>query len=118
MTQHPKDKKRRGIKGSDIYLLAMYAGWIAYIMFAAFTYYKTHAWFPIEMTLGTVVLFLYETFALYRLKLANEGIKDTRGILKSTTDSARSLFEGKLGVNGTPDLEFEISEAEGKHHEG
>lgn len=119
MTRQPKEKKRRGLKGSDIYLLAMYAGWIAYIVFAAFTYYHTHAWFPLEMTLGTVVLFLYETFALYRLKLANEGVRDTRGLLKSASDTARNFVGSRLGLDGVPDLEDEITDAEGKqHHEG
>lgn len=103
--------KRRGVKGSDIYLMAMYAGWIAYIMFAAFTFYKTGAWFPVEMTIGTVLLFLYETFALYRLAKAKEGEKDERGILSKAHETVKGWVSPRIGIDCVPDLEDEIKEA-------
>lgn len=110
--QHPNDKrKRRGLKGSDVYLMAMYAGWIAYVVFAAFTYYKTGAWFPLEMTIGTVLLFLYETFALYRLAIANEGVCDKRNVLGRAHDAVKGWVAPRTGVDGLPDLDDEIREA-------
>lgn len=103
-------KKRRGIKGSDIYLMAMYAGWIAYVVFAAFTYARTGAWFPVEMTIGTVILFLYETFALYRLALANEGVKDRRNVLGRMSETVKGWVAPRAGLDCVPDLEDEIRE--------
>lgn len=102
--------KRPKLKGSDVCLLVMYAGWIAYVVFAAFTFWKTGAWFPIEMTIGTVLLFLYETFALYRLKLAKEGVKDTRNVLGKAHDTVKGWVSPRMGVDCVPDLDDEINE--------
>lgn len=103
--------RRHKLKGSDVCLLVMYAGWIAYVVFAAFTFWKTGAWFPIEMTIGTVLLFLYETFALYRLKIAKEGVRDERNVLGKEHDRVKSWVSNRVGVDGLPDLEDEIKEA-------
>lgn len=105
-------RKRRKLKGSDLYLMAMYAGWILYIMFAAFTYWKTRAWFPMEMTWGTVALFLVETFSLYRLARAKEG----NPVDNKTVSDTTQFIESKLGVSGLPSLEEDIRvETEREH---
>lgn len=103
-------RERRHLKGSDVYLLAMYAGWVLYVLFAAYTYAKTKAWFPIEMTIGTVLLFLYETFALYKLAITKEGDGAYRNKLDRATDAVKGFVSSKIGIAEPLDLDEEIIE--------
>lgn len=109
-----QNQKRKRFSGSDVILLVMYAGWIWYICFVAFIYINANAWMPIEITIGTVLLFLYETFALYKLKLAREDGKTTKEAICRTdpeTSTMKEWIAGKIGLSSTPTLDIEIEEA-------
>lgn len=64
---------RRAIKGSTVIIAFMYATWVGYILFQAHFYAQTLSFLPSEMTVATAALFIGETVALARLKMAKEG---------------------------------------------
>lgn len=106
-------KRKRCLKGSDIYLLVMFAGWIAYVLFSAWFYIEASVWLPLELTIGTVLLFLYETFALYKLALAREEGKPLGKALERTkqaTDAVKGWVSRNMGLGDPADLDEEIAE--------
>lgn len=111
--------KRRGIKGTDVYLGIMLLGTIWYITFAAYVYYKTSSWPPTEITIGWWILMLYEVFALLRVQMVKQGEPDQHGIISGTYTSVKNWINSKAAIE-LPDTEIDIEIAKeqvGKHGE-
>ena len=99
--------KRRGIKGTDVYLAIMLTGTVWFIWFAAKTYGETGAWFPSEITIGWWILMLYEVFALLRVQLVKQGEQDSHGIISGTYNAIKGWVNSKAPVE-LPDTEIDI----------
>lgn len=79
-----------------------------YVYFSAQVFHEDSAWMPIEITIGTILLFLYEMFALLRVKMVKEGETDTGGILKKTSEKVKNWVGNKLGVEMPDDVDTDI----------
>lgn len=97
------------IKGSTVCIIAMYVGWIGYVLAQGICYWRLHTFLPVEVTWGTVGLFLVETVSLARLRMAKEGMP--------IKDKIANPILKKLGVE-LPDFEDEAQEAAAKHAKG
>lgn len=105
---------RRRLKGSDVYLLVMFTGWVAYVVFNAVVYHFERVFLPDIVTIATAILFLYEAFALYRLRLAREDGKPIGEAISRTTqavDTIKGWAGSKLGLSSMPDVDIELDEA-------
>lgn len=105
---------RKRLKGSDVCLVVMFAGWVWYVEHMSWLFIKTGSWPPLEFTACSALLFLFETWALYKLKIAKEGGKTTRDALNRTeheTSTVKEWIGSKLGLSGMPTLDVEIDEA-------
>lgn len=98
--------KLKAPKGSTVCIAVMFIGWTAYVIAQGWYYTKTHAWLPVELTWGTIGLFLVETVSLARLKMAKEGLPMKNKIVNPMLK--------KLGVE-LPDFEEEVQEEAAKH---
>lgn len=83
-----KHRKRR-IKGSTVIICIMYATWIGYLAFQAHYYQQNFTFLPAEVTVATAALFIGETVALARLKMAKEG---------ATLKPKQNQFMQQLGI--------------------
>lgn len=107
MAKHGKDKEKRGLKGTDVYLAVICALVIWYVWFAAHVYEKTGSWPPLEITIGVWVLALYEVFSLLRVYLVREGESDKHGIISDATSKAKGWLNSKSPIE-LPDTEIDI----------
>lgn len=89
-------------KGSTVCIIVMFVGWTTYVIAQGWFYIQAHTFLPIEITWGTVGLFLVETVSLARLKMAKEGLPIKNKIVNPMLK--------KLGVE-LPDFEEEVQEA-------
>lgn len=86
-------------KGSTVCIAVMFIGWTAYVIAQGWYYAHFTAWLPMEITWGTIGLFLVETVSLARLKMAKEG--------QPIKDKIVNPMLKKLGVE-LPDFEAEV----------
>ena len=100
-------EKRRGVKGTDIYLAIMLSGTIWYVWFSASTYEKTGSWMPVEITTLWGILMLYEVFALLRVQLVKQGETDNHGIISGTYKAVKSWVNSKAPIE-LPDTEIDV----------
>lgn len=100
------------LKGSTVCIIAMYAGWIVYIIAQIVCYAAMQVFLPFEITVGTAAVFVVETIELARLKMAKEGV-----VVKNRTVNA---FIEQLGLKDLPSFDLEIEEinrkTEGAQH--
>ena len=81
---------RKAVKGSTVIISFMYATWVGYILFQAHFYTQTLSFMPSEMTIATAALFIGETVALARLKMAKEG---------TTLEAKQNQWMTRLGIS-------------------
>ena len=107
MAKHGKDRDRRGLKGTDVYLAVICGLVIWYVWFAAEVFKETSSWPPVEITLGVWVLALYEVFSLLRVYLVREGESDKHGIISDATSKAKGWLASKSPIE-LPDTDIDI----------
>lgn len=103
-------EKKKRLKGSDKYLITMFAGWIGYIVFDSAYFHFHEVWLPDTLTAGTVLLFLYETFCLYKLAKTEETGNDPRNKLSGATNAVKTFVSSKIGLAEPVNLDDEITE--------
>ena len=102
-----REVKRRGIKGTDVYLAIMLVGTVWFIWFAAEEYHRDSVWFPPEITIGWWILMLYEVFALLRVQLVKQGEPDQHGIIAGTYNKVKDWVNSKAPIE-LPDTEIDV----------
>lgn len=111
-----RDKKHRGIKGTDVYLAIICALVVWFVWYSAQVYHENGVWFPLEITIGVWILALYEVFALLRVKLIKEGEPDEHGIIAGTYTAVKGWINSKAPIE-LPDTEIDIQVAKEQTNE-